>query len=105
MVDCIRFLRVKLARDKGMTQGVLDYICSANWISGVTLCDDKHRFQLAGATDENGPLLGGSNITSFEYIRAKSGHSGPIASLVNDNSAYLRIDPNYANDFSCICHT
>ena len=104
VIDCTRFLRETFTGTPSMTKDVLEYICSQSWILGVTPCDDKHRYQLAGATDSYGILEGGSDIVSFEYIRAKSGHSGAVASLVNDDSAYSWIDPDYASDFSCICH-
>ena len=103
MIDRIRFLRQVLPQLPGMTEEVLNYMCSASWILGVTLCDNKHRFQLAGAIDAWGVLATGSDILSFEYIRAKSGHSGVIRSLVNDDTAYSRNDPKYADDISCIC--
>ena len=45
----------------------------------------------------------GSNILSFGFIRAKSGHSGYVAKLVNQ-SAYSWISPSFANSISCICH-
>ena len=104
VIDCIKFLREALTNSPSMTEDVLEYICSASWILGVTLCGNKHRFQLAGATGAYGVLESGSDIVSFEYIRTRSGHSGVVASLVRDGSAYSRIDPERAKDISCICH-
>ena len=102
-LDCIRFLRPKVSLYTGISKGVIDRICSYNWLLGVTLCDRKHRFQLAGATDPYGILKEGSNILSFGFIRAKSGHSGYVAELVNQ-SAYSWISPYFADSISCICH-
>ena len=102
-LDCMRFLRPKVSQYKGITEGVVARICSYSWLLGVTLCDDKHRFQLAGATDIYGILEEGSSVLSFGFIRARSGHSGVIAELVN-RSAYSWIPPSFANSVSCICH-
>ena len=102
-LDCIRFLRPKVSRFVGIPKSVVDRICSYNWLLGVTLCDQKHRYSLAGATDSNGILEEGSNIFSFGFIRAKSGHSGYVAEMVN-RSAYSWISPIFAKRISCICH-
>ena len=102
-LDCIRFLRPKVSRCVGIAKPVVDRICSYNWLLGVTLCDKKHRFQLAGATGPYGILAEGDNILSFGFIRAKSGHSGYIAEMVN-RPAYSWVSPYFANSISCICH-
>ena len=69
-------------------------------VSRYVISDEKHRFQLAGASDAYGILRGGSKIISFEFIRVKSGHSGSVAALVNDDSAYSWIAPNFASSIS-----
>ena len=103
-LDCLRYLRVKVTSFRGITRETVDNICSYSWLLGVTLCDAEHRFQLAGATDAYGILRDGSRIISFGFIRAKSGHSGTVATLVNDDSAYSWIAPNFASRISCLCH-
>ena len=103
-LDCIRHLRLKVVKFTGISRGTVDRICSYNWLLRVTLCDLKHRYQLAGATDTYGILKGGSNIISFGFIRAKGGHSGTVAELVDDKSAYSWISPNFASSISCLCH-
>ena len=99
----MRFLKPIVSRYPGMTTTVLENICSYNWLLGVTLCDTKHRFSIAGATDTYGILEKGSNILSFGFIRANSGHSGYVATTVS-RSAYMWISPIVANSISCICH-
>ena len=102
-LDCIRYLRPKVSQYTGISRGTIGRICSYNWLLGVTLCDRKHRYQLAGATDHFGILEEGSSIFSFGFIRAKSGHSGYVAESVNQ-SAYSWISLNFADSISCICH-
>ena len=103
-LDCIRHLRAKVTKYSGISYEYIDKICSYNWLFGVTICDNKHRFQLAGATDTYGILKDGSKVISFGFIRAKSGHSGSVARLVNDKSAYSQIPIDFAGSTSCLCH-
>ena len=104
-LDCIRHLRVKVTSFTGISRETVDRIWSYNWLLGVTLCDVRRRYQLAGATDTYGTLREGSDIISFGSIRAKSGHSGTVAALVNDKSACLWVAPNFASSISsCLCH-
>ena len=103
-LDCIRHLRLRVVKFPGISRGTVDRICSYNWLLGVTLCDLKHRYQLAGATDNYGILKEGSNIISFGSIRAKSRHSGTVAELADDKSAYSWISFNFASSISCLCH-
>ena len=103
-LDCLRYLRVVVSSFRGISYETIDNICSYNWLFGVTLCDEKHRFQLAGARDAYGIVKDGTKVISFEFIRVKSGHSGYVAELVNDDSAYLWIDPRLARSISCLCH-
>ena len=95
-LDCKRFLRPIVSRFPGITISVVENICSYNWLLGVTLCDSKHRFSLAGATDTYGILEKGSHIPSFGFIRANSGHSGYVATMVS-RSAYTWISLIVAN--------
>ena len=102
-LDCQRFLRPIVGRYEGITKAVVENICSYNWLLGVTLCDTKHRFSLAGATDTYGILKKGSTILSLGFIRANSGHSGYVADMVS-RSAYTWTPPVFAESVSCLCH-
>ena len=57
-LDCIRHLRPKVSQYTGISRGTVGRICSYNWLLSVTLCDRRHRYQLAGATDHFGILEG-----------------------------------------------
>ena len=106
ILDCTRFLAEALPLEKPpVPWGTLhNFICSVNWIFGLVLEDEKSRFQLAGVTDSYGIRVQGSYVASFEYIRATSGHSGHIASLVRDEAAYVRLEGLPSDDISILCH-
>ena len=61
-LDCIRYLKPKVIKYPGISRGTVERICSYSWLLGVTLCDFKHRYQLAGAADNFGILKDGGNI-------------------------------------------
>ena len=103
-LDFFRHLRLKVVKFPGISRGTVDRLCSYNCLLGVTLCDLKRRYQLAGAANNYGILKEGSKILSFGLIRAKSGHSGYVAELVDDQSAYSWISPDLASSISCLCH-
>ena len=102
-LDCMRFLRPKVSRYESQKEWLLGSVpIIGSSVSRYVTINTVFSY-VAGATDIYGILEEGSSILSFGFIRAKSGHSGDIAELVN-RSAYTSIPPLFANGVSCICH-
>ena len=91
-LECQWFLRPIITRYVVISRGLIENLCSYNWLLGVTPCDRKHRFPLAGATDAYGILEEGSTILSFGFIRANSGHSGYVCGR-DGQSICVHVDP------------
>ena len=47
-LDCQRFLRQTIGRYEGITEAVVENICSYKWLLGVTLCDTYKTLILTG---------------------------------------------------------
>ena len=107
VADVVYYLRLNLNKQRAETtqqREINHRICSANWLLSITLADTKKRYQLAGLTDSNGQAASGTHLTSIEFIRVASGHSGDIDKNMEANASYVPLSSRIIDYVSCPCH-